>query len=58
MIFTNYAFLNDSLPAGPARDTMHIAVLRITAPARADGMERGSRPSVDRRNLDMLTGQS
>lgn len=40
MIFTNYAYVNASLPAGPARDTMHFAVLQITDPARADGIER------------------
>jgi putative ABC transport system permease protein len=40
MIFTNYDYINGSLPIGPARDTMQFAVLQIAAAARAEAIER------------------
>jgi putative ABC transport system permease protein len=40
MMFTNYDYVNESLPSGPARDTMQFAVLQIADPARADTIAR------------------
>jgi putative ABC transport system permease protein len=40
MVFANYDYVNESLPTGPARDTMQFAALQIAAPARADAIER------------------
>ncbi len=40
MMYTNYDYVNESLPTGPARDTMQFAVLQIADPARADTIER------------------
>jgi putative ABC transport system permease protein len=40
MIFTNYDYVNESLPSGPARDTMEFAVLQIADPTRAETLER------------------
>jgi putative ABC transport system permease protein len=40
MLITHYAYVNESLPVGAARDTMNLAVLRISDPARAGGIEQ------------------
>jgi putative ABC transport system permease protein len=40
MIFTNYDYVNESLPSGPARDAMQFAVLQIADPARANTIQR------------------
>jgi putative ABC transport system permease protein len=40
MLLTNYEYVNESLPEGPARDTMNIAVLRITDPTHANAIEQ------------------
>jgi putative ABC transport system permease protein len=40
MLLTHYEYVNESLPEGPARDTMNIAVLRITDPAHANAIEQ------------------
>jgi putative ABC transport system permease protein len=40
MLITHYTYVNESLPIGPARDTMNIAVLRIADPTRVNAMEQ------------------
>lgn len=40
VLITNYRYVNESLPIGPARDTMNLAVLRIADPARATSIEQ------------------
>jgi putative ABC transport system permease protein len=40
MMFTNYDYVNESLPTGPARDAMQFVVLQIADPARADTIEQ------------------
>jgi putative ABC transport system permease protein len=40
LLITNYRYVNESLPIGPARDTMNFAVLRIADPARATSIEQ------------------
>jgi putative ABC transport system permease protein len=40
LLVTHYDYVNESLPEGPARDTMNLAVLRIADPARANTIER------------------
>ncbi len=40
LLITNYRYVNESLPIGPARDTMNLAVLRIADPARATSIEQ------------------
>jgi putative ABC transport system permease protein len=39
-LFANYDYVNESLPIGPARDTMQMAALLIADPARAGSIER------------------
>ncbi len=39
-LFTHYRYVNESLPTGPGRDTMVLAALRITDPARAPQIEQ------------------
>jgi putative ABC transport system permease protein len=38
LLITHYTYVNESLPMGPARDTMNLAVLRIVDPARANAI--------------------
>jgi putative ABC transport system permease protein len=40
LLITHYRYVNESLPTGPARDTIGIAVLRIADPARATQIEQ------------------
>jgi putative ABC transport system permease protein len=40
LLITHYRYVNESLPTGPGRDTMNIAVLRIADPARAPQVEQ------------------
>jgi putative ABC transport system permease protein len=40
LLITHYTYVNESLPAGPGRDTMNLAVLRISDPARANFIEQ------------------
>ncbi|MGC1458219.1 MAG: ABC transporter permease [Steroidobacteraceae bacterium] len=40
LLLTHYDYVNESLPEGPARDTMNLAVLRIADPARANAIEQ------------------
>jgi putative ABC transport system permease protein len=40
LLITHYRYVNESLPTGPARDTINLAVLRIADPARATPIER------------------
>lgn len=40
MLLAQYEYVNESLPEGPARDTMNIAVLRITDPTHATAIEQ------------------
>jgi putative ABC transport system permease protein len=40
LLITHYTYVNESLPPGPARDTMNLAVLRIADPAAANGLEQ------------------
>ncbi|HTX23465.1 MAG TPA: ABC transporter permease [Steroidobacteraceae bacterium] len=40
LLLTHYRYVNESLPAGPGRDTMNLAVLRIADPARATQVEQ------------------
>jgi putative ABC transport system permease protein len=40
LLLTHYEYVNESLPEGPARDTMNLAVLRIADPARANAIEQ------------------
>jgi putative ABC transport system permease protein len=40
VLIANYRYVNESLPIGPARDTMNLAVLRIADPARAASIEQ------------------
>jgi putative ABC transport system permease protein len=40
LLVTHYAYVNESLPEGPARDTMGIAVLRIADPTHANAIEQ------------------
>ena len=40
LLIANYRYVNESLPMGPGRDTMNLAVLRIADPARATPIER------------------
>jgi len=40
LLITHYRYINESLPTGPARDTINLAVLRIADPARAPQIEQ------------------
>lgn len=40
LLITHYRYVNESLPVGPDRDTINLAVLRIADPARATGIEQ------------------
>lgn len=40
MLITHYTYVNESLPSGPGRDTMSLAVLRISDPARLNAIEQ------------------
>jgi putative ABC transport system permease protein len=40
LLIANYRYVNESLPVGPGRDTMNLAVLRIADPARANSIEQ------------------
>ncbi|HEV2703411.1 MAG TPA: ABC transporter permease [Steroidobacteraceae bacterium] len=40
LLVTHYEYVNQSLPEGPARDTMNLAVLRIADPAHANAIEQ------------------
>lgn len=40
LLITHYRYVNESLPTGPPRDTMNLAVLRIADPARATQIEQ------------------
>jgi putative ABC transport system permease protein len=40
LLITHYRYVNESLPAGPGRDTLNLAVLRITDPERASEIEQ------------------
>ena len=40
LLVTHYTYVNESLPIGPTRDTMNLAVLRISDPARANSIEQ------------------
>ncbi len=40
LLITHYTYVNESLPEGPARDTMNLAVLRIADPTRLNGIEQ------------------
>jgi putative ABC transport system permease protein len=40
LLITHYRYVNESLPVGPGRDTMNLAVLRIADPARATSIEQ------------------
>lgn len=40
LLIANYRYINESLPAGPGRDTIPLAVLRISDPARASAVEQ------------------
>ncbi len=40
LLITHYRYVNESLPLGPGRDTMNVAVLRIADPARATTIEQ------------------
>ncbi len=40
LLIANYRYINESLPTGPGRDTINIAVLRIADPARATQIEQ------------------
>ena len=40
LLITNYRYVNESLPMGPGRDTMNLAVLRIADPASATSIEQ------------------
>lgn len=40
LLITHYRYVNESLPVGPERDTINLAVLRIADPARATGIEQ------------------
>ncbi len=39
-LIANYRYINESLPTGPGRDTINIAVVRIVDPARAAQIEQ------------------
>jgi len=39
LLITHYRYVNESLPTGPGRDTINLAVLRIADPARASRVE-------------------
>jgi putative ABC transport system permease protein len=40
LLITHYTYVNESLPPGPGRDTMNLAVLRIADPARVNAIEQ------------------
>jgi putative ABC transport system permease protein len=40
LLITHYAYVNESLPIGPGRETMNLAVLRIADPARVNVIEQ------------------
>jgi len=40
LLITHYRYVNESLPTGPARDTLNLAVLRIADPERATEIEQ------------------
>jgi putative ABC transport system permease protein len=40
LLITHYTYVNESLPMGAGRDTMNLAVLRISDPARANVIEQ------------------
>lgn len=40
LMITHYQYVNESLPTGPGRDTINLAVLRIADPARATQIEQ------------------
>ena len=40
LLVTHYDYVNESLPMGPGRDTMNLAVLRIADPAGANAIEQ------------------
>jgi putative ABC transport system permease protein len=40
LLVTHYTYVNESLPAGAARDTMNLAVLRITDPTHVGAIEQ------------------
>jgi putative ABC transport system permease protein len=40
LLIVNYRYVDESLPTGPGRDTMNLAVLRIADPARATQVEQ------------------
>ncbi|HTC53585.1 MAG TPA: FtsX-like permease family protein [Steroidobacteraceae bacterium] len=40
LLLAHYDYINESLPEGPGRDTMNLAVLRIADPARAAAIEQ------------------
>jgi putative ABC transport system permease protein len=40
LLIAHYGYVNESLPVGPQRNTMNLAVLRIADPARATSIEQ------------------
>jgi putative ABC transport system permease protein len=40
LLIAHYRYVNESLPVGPGRDSMNLAVLRIADPARATSIEQ------------------
>ncbi len=40
LLLTHYDYVNESLPQGPARDTMNLAVIRISDPSHANAIEQ------------------
>ena len=40
LLLTHYRYVNESLPSGPGRDTLNLAVLRIADPKRTSAIEQ------------------